>query len=329
MIHPGKIRVGVLRGGPSSEYDISLKTGATVLTHLPEAYVPVDIFIDRKGLWHVQGIEQKPHKALARIDVAWNALHGEYGEDGEIQRLLESFGVPYSGSGSFASALAMQKPLAKEWLRNEGIKTPYHELLNREQCGSVREAAHRLYRSFPQPSIVKPAMLGSSHAVSLAKTQRELEHALDDAFRAAERVMVEEYIQGREGSCAIIDDFREQAHYALPPVEIRAPAVSPFFDYFAKYSGESTHAVPGNFSREEKQALQDMALRVHRALGLSHYSQSDFIIHPRRGIYFLEVNTLPGLTEHSLLPKALHAVGASLAHFLEHIISLALHRKRT
>lgn len=324
MVYHEKIRVGVLRGGPSSEYDISLKTGASVLRNLPERFEGIDVFIDREGRWHARGAPREPKRILGTIDVVFNALHGEFGEDGGVQQLLESFGVPYSGSGGFASRIAMSKPLAKEMLSRTGIKSPYHELLLRDAVTSVSRTGQALYRSFPQPSIIKPAGLGSSVGISLVSTARELEDALDEAFRVSEKVMIEEYVPGREAAVAVIDDFRGARRYTLPPIEIVPPPESRFFDYFAKYSGKSRHSCPGNFSRSDKEALQELALQVHSELGLRHYSQSDFVLHPRRGIYFLEVNALPGLTEHSLFPAALAAVGSSLSEFLEHVITRSL-----
>ena len=124
----------------------------------------------------------------------------------------------------------------------------------------------------------------------------------------------------------MIDNYREQEFYALPPIEIR-PHNGNFFDYSAKYEGKSDEIVPGNFTESEKKEIENMAIQAHKALGLSHYSRSDFIIHPKRGIFILESNTLPGLTEESLLPKALKAVGASVSHFLDHVIELAITRK--
>lgn len=324
MAYHEKIRVGVLRGGPSSEYEVSLKSGTTVLKQLPEKYHPVDIFIDRSGVWYLHGIPREPHRALAHVDVVFNALHGEYGEDGDVQEVLDAHAIPYTGSGRFASAMAMNKAAAKGMLADAGIKTPYYRILRSAEVGSISRLAHELHRTFPQPCIIKPLAQGSSVGMTLARTLSELLDALDAGFGVADTLLVEEFIQGREATCGVIEHFRGERQYALLPVEIIPPAESPFFDYYAKYSGASREICPGNFSRAEKEAVQELSQTVHAALGLRHYSRSDFIIHPRRGIYFLEVNTLPGLTSESLLPKALRAVGCELPQFLEHVISLAL-----
>ncbi len=119
-----KIRIGVLRGGPSSEYEVSLKTGSSVLNNLPEKYSPVDIFIDKKGGWYIQGIPHEPHEAFKKVDAIFNALHGEYGEDGNVQKILDTFSIPYTGSKTVSSAIGMNKALAKNIFKSHGIKTP-------------------------------------------------------------------------------------------------------------------------------------------------------------------------------------------------------------
>lgn len=320
-----KIRVGVIRGGPSNEYDVSLKTGATVLKELPsEKYLARDILIDKNGIWYINGLPVKPYDALHGVDVAFNALHGNYGEDGKIQHILEIHGIPFTGSGSFASAVGMNKAISKEIYKREKIKTPQSRLL--ESLVEVSKEAHKIFKAFPLPVVVKPISSGSSVGISIVKDFSGFEVAIKEAFKHSDSVIVEEFIKGKEATCGVIDDFRDQEYYALPPIEIR-PHEGRFFDYDAKYAGKSDEIVPGNFSYDEKKEIEALAIQAHKALGLSHYSRSDFIIHPKRGVFILETNTLPGLTEESLIPKALHSVGASISHFLDHIIGLAISRK--
>jgi D-alanine-D-alanine ligase len=148
--------------------------------------------------------------------------------------------------------------------------------------------------------------------------------ALEKALKYSDVIIVEEFIKGKEATCGVVENFRGQMIYPLFPVEIIKPKDFEFFGYDAKYSGESSEACPGNFSEKEKKTIQDMAVEAHRILGLRHYSRSDFIVSPKRGVYILEVNTLPGLTKESLLPKSLEAAGCSLSNFLDHVITLAL-----
>jgi D-alanine-D-alanine ligase len=313
--------VGVLRGGPSREHDVSLKTGHAILSNLREEhFTPRDIYIDREGRWHVHGRETTPSRALESVDVVIVGLHGEYGEDGEVQKILERHGVPYTGSDSFSSHLAMHKVLAKEKVAELGIKTPRYRYVEDMQTGEQMLA--EVVRTFPQPVVVKPVRWGSSVGISIVSGYAPLHRAVERLLsEGAGGVLIEELIVGREATAGVVEDLRGEPLYALPTVEI-IPPEKDFFSYDAKYSGATREICPGNFSPEETDELQHMARAVHQALGLRHYSRSDFIISPK-GIYFLEANTLPGLTEQSLLPKSLSAIGVHFEDFLEHLVTLA------
>ncbi len=317
-----KKKVGVLRGGPSSEYEVSLKTGKSVMDNLADRYECLDIFIDKEGNWHYLGAPVEPKNIFKKVDVIFNALHGAYGEDGTVQTLLDLHNVPYTGSTALASAVGMNKLLSKKVYKNHNLKTPLHTTVSKDD-NSPAEIV-RIFKSFPMPVVVKPASGGSSVATAIAQTMSDLQNAVDDALKYSNTALIEEFISGKEATCGVVDNFRNMDIYSLMPVEIRKPASSTFFDYNAKYSGQSQEICPGNFTAVEKEMIQKLAIDAHRALGLRHYSRSDFIIHPRRGIYILETNTLPGLTAESLLPKSLQAVGCTLPDFLDHLIKLAL-----
>ena len=325
-----RTRIGVLRGGPSNEYEVSLGSGAAVLKALREnhdtKYLARDFFIDRKGNWYVDGIAMTPENAIGSADLFFNALHGKYGEDGKVQSLLEYHGKPFTGSGSLASAVGMNKIIAKKIFKDHGLKTPYFKELSAESIEKDADAlTTELFRTFFMPAVVKPASCGSSVGVTLVKYYDELPVALHEAAKHDRTVMIEEFIPGIEATCAVIEGFRDQELYALPPIEIRT--ANEFFDFESKYKGKSQEFVPATFSDKIKSAIEDLAKKIHRALGLRHYSRSDFIIHPRRGIYVLEVNTLSGLTEESLLPKALKAVGSDLSEFVGHVVEFSLNEK--
>ncbi len=327
-----KIRVGVLRGGPSHEYEVSLKSGATVLNNLnSDKFEGVDIFIDKQGVWHIDGLVVKPENALKRIDVAFIALHGEYGEDGQIQKILEHHNIPFTGSDSFSSAIGMNKALSKDAYKKRGIQSPYHKLIKADDKDIKKDNLHNLamqiFKTVHLPFVIKPVSAGSSVGVFIVNDFEGIEVALKKAFEVSDDLMIEEYIKGIEATCGVIENFRDQKLYALPPVEIR-PIGKDFFDYEAKYEGKSEEICPANFSHDIKEEIMRLSKLAHEALGLNHYSRSDFIIHPKRGIFILETNTLPGLTEASLLPKALHAVGGKLEHFIDHLITLAINRKK-
>lgn len=316
--------VGVLRGGPSREHEVSLKTGAAIIANLPaERYVARDIYIDKSGQWHDRGKVVSPERVLRQIDVALIGLHGEYGEDGEVQRLLERFSVPYAGADAFGSYLAMHKLMAKVRAQEAGLLTPAFRHV--EQAEDSEAAAHDVIRSFHQPVVVKPIGWGSSIGVSVVGGYAPVLSAIQQLFAdGAPSVLVEEYIRGKEATVGVIENLRGEKLYSLPPVEI-IPPEGGFFSYDAKYSGATRELCPGNFSRTVSEELQVAAKAAHRALGLRHYSRSDFIVAPA-GIYYLETNTLPGLTTESLMPKALASVGVSFPDFLSHLANLALGR---
>ncbi|HEY4496482.1 MAG TPA: D-alanine--D-alanine ligase [Candidatus Paceibacterota bacterium] len=321
-----KIIVGVLRGGPSSEYEVSLKTGASVLKNLNrERYEPRDILIAKDGAWHMDGFRRGEDYILHRVDVVFNALHGEYGEDGKVQRIMEHFGASFTGSLSLPSAIAMNKVMTKNNVAGASVRLPRHIVIENSDENLERKIIDA-WKTFTQPSVVKPMALGSSVGVGIARDFPTFRSLIINALEKSDAAMVEEYIQGREATCGVVENFRGEEIYQLLPVEIIPPPEKDFFDYQAKYSGISREICPGNFSAKEKKEIQQAAALVHQTLGLGHYSRSDFIVSPKRGIYFLEVNTLPGLTSESLLPKSLAAIGCSLPDFLEHLITLALSR---
>lgn len=316
--------VGVLRGGPSSEYEISLQSGANVLSALDtERYEPRDLFVDREGVWHVHGVPAAPERALRGVDVVFNVIHGEYGEDGQVQRILEAIAVPYTGSRAEVATLVFNKHRTNEAAKALGIRVPHSVLLHPK--GDAEGAALSIFRSFPLPAVVKPVTGGSSVGMSVARDFHSLVSAIELASTISPGVLVEEFIKGKEATVGVIDDFRGQKTYALMPIEIIPPASQPFFNYGAKYSGETIERVPGNFTRREKQELEDFAKRAHEGLGVPHFSRSDFIVSPR-GIYFLEINNAQavGMTSQSLLPKALEAAGIKVSDFLHHVVTLAL-----
>tara|TARA_B100000745_G_scaffold299783_1_gene251499 strand:+ start:16954 stop:17907 length:954 start_codon:yes stop_codon:yes gene_type:complete len=315
-----RINVGVLRGGPSRKYEVSLATGAAVIAALPEERYNVhDIFISRAGDWHLRGVPVTPNQALRSIDVVFNALHGEFGEDGVVQKILEVHGIPYTGSGVFGSALAMDK--AQTYIHGkkiQGVKIPQHVVIHSyEVRTSSLQVAQHIFSQFGPRYVIKPVRGGSSIGGHIANSVHELADMLSEVFDETDTVIVQQHIQGKEGTCGVVDNLREKRVYALPPVE-------------SIYQNPNMVSIddmcPGNFSRDEKSRMEHAAREMHRALGLRHYSRSNFIVAPS-GIYFLEVNALPELAPESSLPTALSTVGITLSEFLDHVLSLAIARK--
>ena len=309
-------KITVLRGGPSSEYEVSLKTGDSILKALSdEKYNISDVAITKDNKWFLNGVEKNPADILKESDLVFNALHGEFGEDGRVQKMLDTFGVAYTGSKNIPMALSINKVLTKNEYQKADIKTPIHIEVDKDNYNLAE-----IFKTFPMPAVIKPVALGSSVGVNIAQTGIELDEALQEVFKYSNRALVEEYIEGKEATCGVIDGFRGEKIYTLLPVEIIPE--SDFFDYDAKYKGETKEICPGNFSEDEKLELQKLAKKAHQILGLRHYSRSDFIISPKRGIYILETNSLPGLTSESLFPKSLEAIGSNLEEFVEHLITL-------
>ena len=297
-------RIGVIMGGPSSERDVSLNSGRGILAAL-QAKGYDAVAIDWKGGADDLGA----HLRREKIDVAWIALHGTYGEDGCVQGLLECYGVPYTGSGVLASALAMDKVATRRIFDQESIESPrwrrYHGPADVARIGF--------------PLVVKPSSEGSSVGVSIVKDQSQLQAALDAAKKCHGVVLLEEYIKGREINVGVLDDE------ALGEVEIR-PATE-FYDYEAKYLRNDTqYLVPAPISDEERRVLHDLAVRAHKALGCAGATRVDLILAEGGRAVCLEINTLPGMTDHSLLPKIAAHRGMDYATLVERILdSAALH----
>lgn len=318
-----KKRVAVLRGGPSSEYDVSLQTGAGALEALKKAsYATKDIIISRNGEWLFNGYVKEPHHALLDVDVVLIALHGAYGEDGTVQRMLERLRIPYTGSSSYASAIAMNKTLTKDYLKKHStIKMAPHIKITRTGASNLAQVVHTIGDLFGPEYVIKPTNGGSSIGTQIV-IKPDLYAAVARALEAYEEIIVEQRIIGKEATVGTLENFRGEQLYALPVIEIVPPASSKFFSYDVKYSGETEEICPGRFSKQEKAELMEASRTIHTLLGLKQYSRSDFIV-AQDGIYFLEVNTLPGLTENSLFPKSIAAVGSSYSELIAHLVETA------
>jgi len=220
------INVGVLRGGPTDEYDVSLKTGQHILNMLKSeplsnAYRGVDILIDKEGVWHMDGMPATPEQVLRSIDVVFNATKGNFDKGEPLHRVLESFAVPFVGTKGYASAMTKNKPFSKKHFKEQGIKTPYFRELNIGQEQDLNPIAVDVFRNFPMPVIVKPVGKGSSLGVSFASNFDELVEALEHARGFSDEVLVEEYLTGKEIISGFIDDFRGQNLYHMFPIEVK------------------------------------------------------------------------------------------------------------
>jgi D-alanine-D-alanine ligase len=320
-----KLRVAVVCGGTSSEREVSLRSGAQVFKQLDrKRFAPVLVDISKNGVWTNKKTGKKfdPFQLKKQADLVFLALHGAFGEDGRIQSLLELIGIPYTGSGVLASALAMDKYKTWQFLRAEGIAMPETRAFTRTDYlqTSQRKA---FVKKTHYPCVVKPNASGSSVGVSIARTKSDLERALKTAFKEDSTVLVQKYIKGRELTCGILGNSNARKEpMMLPPIEIISHAT--FFDYHAKYASKKTQEIcPAPVSRRVTKNIQELARKVHVLVGCDGLTRSDFILSGKT-LYFLEINTLPGMTEQSLCPKEARAAGISLKDFFSMQIDLAL-----
>ncbi len=306
----GRLKVALLCGGKSSEREISFKSGRQVKAALPADKYEVIIYDPAKDL-------AKLVQDASNIDVALVMLHGRYGEDGTVQGLLDLLGIPYQCSGVLASALAMDKIMAKRIFRLVGLQVPKDIVLNQGENYQPAEIILRL----GLPLVVKPSDGGSSIALNLVKTEAELTKAVADALVHSKTVLIEEYIEGREITGGVLGN---KDLIALPLVEIVPQGGHEFFDYEAKYTPGLTREIcPAPLPEEITIKAKKCALKAHQALGCKGYSRTDMIIRGNE-IYVLELNTIPGMTEISLFPQAARAMGIGFSELLEKLIALAL-----
>ena len=294
-------KIGVLMGGLSAEREVSLTSGAAVYQALcSRGYNAVQVDVGRDVA-----------QVLTResIEVAFICLHGRYGEDGTVQGLLEMMGIPYTGSGHLASALAMNKIFAKRIFQSAGLTVAQYRVIRRGEQFSPNS-------EFSFPLVVKPSQEGSSVGVSIVKEAAAMQPALDCAFRYDEEILVEQFIKGREIQVGILEEKALGAIEIIPKNE--------FYDFEAKYTaGMAEHILPAPLPPDLYRNVLLQGEEAHRALGCSGYSRVDFLVTESGDCYLLEVNTLPGMTSLSLLPEIAQGAGIGFEDLVERIVCSA------
>lgn len=306
----GKIRIAVLAGGWSGEREVSLKSGMAVYEALNREKYSVARYDPRDEL-------KVLIRDRAEIDLAFILLHGKFGEDGRIQGMLDVLQIPFVGSGVLASALALNKRVAKNVFRAAGLCVAEDRILTRGEGFSV----DRVMGKLGTPVVIKPVSEGSSLGISIASDREGIMRGIEKAFQYDTEVMVEAYVGGREITCCILGN---QVLEALPVVEIVPADAYAFFDYDAKYTPGATREIcPAAIPSALGEQAAHIAKTAHKALGCRVWSRSDIII--RDGaLHLLETNTIPGMTETSLFPLAARAAGMSLSDLLDKMITLSL-----
>jgi len=296
-----RLKIAILRGGGNfGERDICLESGLVLSQNLSkEKYIISDVIISRDGNWYLNGVIIRPENLFNKIDFVFNL----FDESGKTQKILEHFKIPYCGADSLASAVSFNKNLSKKIFRDFSLKTPYGEILKKENYDE--NSALKIFRSIPLPLVVKPAkgnFLGET-----VNNLSDLKNEIEKAFNFSDVVLVEEFIRGREVLCGVIDSFRKNKIYSFLPIEIDENFEKKF---------------PPRLNKFEKEEVQKLAKLSHKILGLRHYSHSNFII-SKRGIYILGTKSLPIFSRDSFLPLSLDSVGLSFGEFVEHLIFVA------
>ncbi len=344
-----KLRVGVLMGGVSAEREISLVTGNAVCSMLDKnKYQVLPIEITREGYFLLdkeaearlnvpestisnKKISYLPQKidlqnnAADRnnIDVLFIALHGTLGEDGSIQGMLECLGIPYTGSGVLASALAMHKDKAAEMYRAYDLLTPNFVVITRKEwTKNKNKILVHIKKAIGFPLVIKPNDQGSAVGVSIVRNGQDLEKTINQTITKFPNVLAQTFIKGQEATCGVLEKNGEP--FALPPTHI-LPNFNEFYDYKSKYkNGGSTHVCPADFPVEINKKIQALALRAHQALGCKGMSRTDIFVGKDKQLWVIETNTIPGMTPTSLLPEAAAKAGISFFKMLDLIIQSAL-----
>ena len=325
-----KLKIALLSGGISGEREVSLKTGEQIYNVLDQQKYEIFKYDSKTDLkqFFLDAIEKK-------FDLVFPALHGPFGEDGKLQGMLDMIGMAYVFSGCLASALAMNKSKTKIIAREVGVDVLPDIVLSKNNyqndCHSpLRETVTRrkkneeydideIINKLSLPIVVKPIELGSSVGMSIAKDKQELKQGIEKAFKYDKEVMLEKFVKGRELTVAVMGN--ERSAKALPVIEI-IPKVSGWFDYKAKYEvGGSEEICPAEIPDELRDRAQTMAIKIFKAIGCKDLARADFIWSVDDDkLYFLEINTIPGMTETSLAPQAAKAAGMEFGEFLDRLI---------
>lgn len=302
--------VAVVMGGPSAEREVSLNTGAAIANALREY-----------GYTNVVEIDLDPRNfgkqlAESKAEVVFNAVHGLYGEDGRLQTLLEIREMPYTGSGMIASVSCMDKVITKRMLRDAGISTPACLIVNKKESG-IKE---KIMQRFSLPVVIKPASQGSSIGVEIVKEENQLDEALANAFKYSRDILVEEFIGGKELTVSMMQKDGEVV--ALPVIHI-APH-SGTYDYHSKYTkGATEYICPADLDEETTKKVQEISKQAYEVLGCSGVARADVMLDEEGNGYVLEINTVPGMTATSLVPKAAAAAGISFTELCNIILQSA------
>lgn len=349
-----KINIAVIFGGYSSEHEISKESAETIISNIPDTkYNIIPIYITQEGKWllydgiinNMKNINfekygtpviistDKGEKNIVRIvgdkiksikvDVVFPVLHGKNGEDGTIQGILEIAGLPYVGCGVLASAIAMDKAIAKIIVSSLGISTANSLTFKIHQLSELNNVAKKIKQTIGYPCFVKPSCSGSSVGVSKVKNKKELEEAINTALNYDNKILVEKYVKGRELECAVLGTGGDDTAASLVGEVVTNEE---FYDFDAKYNNsESRNLVPAEISDDISKQIQEYSLKIFNALNCCGLARVDFFLEDdTNNIVFNEINTLPGFTSISMFPTLCATMGYNLDKLIERLIQIAL-----
>lgn len=308
-------KIMVVYGGYSTERDVSLRSGEAVFNGLRKAgFQNIELFdLKRDNMGEI--ISKSP-------DIVYLALHGQGGEDGCIQGMLELAKIPYTGPGVAASAICMNKILTKQVLASYDIPTARFVVKRREECGDIIAVTRELVDKIGLPMVLKSPCQGSSIGVVIVRKEEDIEAGIIEVFRYGEQLLAEEFLSGVEITLPILGN---DVLTVLPDIEITSERE--FYDYKAKYTtGLCQHIIPARISEEDREKVKAIGSRAYRVLGCLGISRIDFIVDRNKGPMVIEVNTLPGMTEMSLFPDSAKAAGISFDELVSKILFLGLNR---
>lgn len=310
-----KLKVALIFGGTSQERKVSLLSAKSVLDNLDHSKYTVEKFeVTVKPDWIGKSLDK-----IAKCDVALLALHGPGGEDGTLQGLLELLNIKYTCSGVLASALAMDKQLTKKLVASAGIPVLPDIAVTKKDYDKNKTI---ILREIKDKVVIKPNRLGSSLGISIVSGKAAIDSAIREGLSQSDQIIIEPFIEGREITVPVLGNSHPQV---LPVIEIVPWKKSAFYDYSAKYSqGGSDHIIPAPISRQQTKTVQELALIAHETLGCRGITRSDFILDNNGRFWFLEINTIPGMTSTSLAPQSAAAAGINFSQFLDKLIHLAL-----
>ena len=299
-----KKRVGILRGGNKEQYTNSLRLGGELILHIREnladKWKPVDILIDTDGIWHADGLPIKPVELVNKVDLIWNTSHPNF------SIILKSFDIPNIGVDAFSFILSENRSILQESMKEIGVKMPRHFVIPAYQIDFdgtyekfILKKAHEVHEKFSPPWIIKSLTNDSDIGIHIAKTYPELIDALADIVNHDKSILVEELISGKDVSIHSISGFRGQEIYNLPAV--------------------------GNFSAIEKENINEISKNIHKHLNISNYLNSNFVLHPKRGLFFKEINFFPDVKNDSHFHQTSLYIGSSPKQIIDHILEQALY----